>query len=266
MRASLLLDLSCATSQRFGVVLVVLPRLFARTAVPSFRGRRWSGLGQTRASGGSRFDVLSVLWSYSWVPARDGTGVCSFPTWRCVRGLGWFCLWAFDLVESLRCAVGLAGAFWRVFPRAVPWWFWWRFSQDWLVLLLQFCLLRFFLGVLCVRFGPLLSCPCDSKCDVWLGHVLVRFSQDGSWRFLVEVLPKAALCCFGCRCSLSLYGDELSFLLGRCRSRCRALGCASGCCVGQLVLLVVSKFFGRAGGTCVSPWLEWFASFLAPAF
>ncbi|MQL95468.1 hypothetical protein Taro_028138 [Colocasia esculenta] len=70
-------------------------------AVPSFRGRRWSGLGQTRASGGSRFGVLSVPWSRSWVPARDGTGVCSFLTWRCVRGPGWFYLWALDLVEFL---------------------------------------------------------------------------------------------------------------------------------------------------------------------
>ncbi|MQL99628.1 hypothetical protein Taro_032353 [Colocasia esculenta] len=41
------------------------------------------------------------------------------------------------LPQSLRCAVGLAGAFWRVFPRAVPWWFWWRFSQDQLVFFLR---------------------------------------------------------------------------------------------------------------------------------
>ncbi|MQM04732.1 hypothetical protein Taro_037536 [Colocasia esculenta] len=55
----------------------------------------------TRASGGSRFRVLSVPWSHSWVPARDGIGVCSFLTWRCVWGPGWFCLWALDLVEFL---------------------------------------------------------------------------------------------------------------------------------------------------------------------
>ncbi|MQM19723.1 hypothetical protein Taro_052733 [Colocasia esculenta] len=35
---------------------------------------------------------------------------------------------------------------------------------------------RFFLGVLCVRFGPPLCCPCGSKCAIWLGCVLVRFS------------------------------------------------------------------------------------------
>ncbi|MQM13439.1 hypothetical protein Taro_046362, partial [Colocasia esculenta] len=68
-------------------------------AVLSSRGRRWSGLGQTRASGGSCFGVLSVPCPDSWVPARDGTGMCNFPTWRCVRGLGLFCLWALDLVE-----------------------------------------------------------------------------------------------------------------------------------------------------------------------
>ncbi|MQL88054.1 hypothetical protein Taro_020609, partial [Colocasia esculenta] len=52
---------------------------------------------------------------------------------------------------------------------------------------------RFFLGVLCVRFGPPLCCPYGLKCVVRLGCILVRFSQDGSWRFLAEVLPKAAL-------------------------------------------------------------------------
>ncbi|MQM09399.1 hypothetical protein Taro_042268 [Colocasia esculenta] len=45
-----------------------------------------------RASGGSRFGVLSVPWSRSWVSACDGTGVCGSPTWWRVHGLGWFCL------------------------------------------------------------------------------------------------------------------------------------------------------------------------------
>ncbi|MQM17340.1 hypothetical protein Taro_050309 [Colocasia esculenta] len=56
---------------------------------------------RTRASGGFCFGVLLVSWSRSWVPIRSGTGVCSFPTSRYVRGPGWFCLWAFDLVEAL---------------------------------------------------------------------------------------------------------------------------------------------------------------------
>ncbi|MQM05267.1 hypothetical protein Taro_038075 [Colocasia esculenta] len=98
---------------------------------------------------------------------------------------------------------------------------------------------RFFPGVLCVRFGPPLCCPCDSKCAVWLGCILV------------EVLPKAASCCFGCRCSLSLCGDELSLL-------------SVGLSLLQSAWALSIKFLGRAGGTCVSPWLEWFASFLAP--
>ncbi|MQM14013.1 hypothetical protein Taro_046941 [Colocasia esculenta] len=82
----------------------------------------------------------------------------------------------------------------KVLPRIALCRFWWRF----------------FLGVLRVCFGPPLCCSYDSKCAVWLCRILVRFSQDGSWCFLVEVLPKAVSCCFGCRCSLSLCGDELS--------------------------------------------------------
>ncbi|MQL76689.1 hypothetical protein Taro_009095, partial [Colocasia esculenta] len=46
-----------------------------------------------------------------------GTGECGFPISRCVRGSGWFCLWALDLVKSLRCAVGLAGSFWGIFSQ-----------------------------------------------------------------------------------------------------------------------------------------------------
>ncbi|MQL67952.1 hypothetical protein Taro_000258, partial [Colocasia esculenta] len=55
---------------------------------------------RTRASGVSRFGVLSVPWSRSWVPACDGTGVYGFPTLRCIRGPGWFYLWALDPVEG----------------------------------------------------------------------------------------------------------------------------------------------------------------------
>ncbi|MQM01164.1 hypothetical protein Taro_033918 [Colocasia esculenta] len=65
-----------------------------------------------------------------------------------------------------------------------------------------------------------------------------------------------------CRCCRL---DYLCYsLLGHCRSRCCALGRASGCRVGQLVLLVVSKFSRSHWWDCVSPWLRWFASFLAP--
>ncbi|MQM06671.1 hypothetical protein Taro_039503 [Colocasia esculenta] len=82
--------------------------------------------------------------------------------------------------QSLRCAVGLAGAFWRVFPRTVPWWFWWRFSQDRLVLLLQFYLLQ-----------------CSSLMDRPLS-------------LLAEVIPRSASCSF--RATVELPLDELSVL------------------------------------------------------
>ncbi|MQM19235.1 hypothetical protein Taro_052235 [Colocasia esculenta] len=127
------------------------------------------------------------------------------------------------------------------FPRTVPWWFWWRFSQDRLALLLlagvfslmvrvgwsfRFCVLvkvppritlcrfwqRFFPGVFCARFGPPLCCPCGSKCAIWLGCILVRFSQDVSGRFWWRFSLKLPCVCFGGRCSLSLYRDELSLL------------------------------------------------------
>ncbi|MQM19753.1 hypothetical protein Taro_052764 [Colocasia esculenta] len=52
------------------------------------------------------------------------------------------------------------------------------------------------------------------------------------------------------RCQL----DFLCYsLLGHCRSRCCALGRASGCCVGQLALLSASKFLGCTGGTSCVP-------------
>ncbi|MQL88663.1 hypothetical protein Taro_021229 [Colocasia esculenta] len=40
---------------------------------------------RTCAFGGSRFGVLSVPWPRSLVLSCDGTGVCSFPTWRCAE-------------------------------------------------------------------------------------------------------------------------------------------------------------------------------------
>ncbi|MQM11209.1 hypothetical protein Taro_044114, partial [Colocasia esculenta] len=70
----------------------------------------------------------------------------------------------------------------KVLPRIALCRFWWRFFPE----------------VLCVRFGPPLCCPCGSKCDVWLGCVLVRFSQDVYW-------------CFWWRFSQKL-PDELSLL------------------------------------------------------
>ncbi|MQM00197.1 hypothetical protein Taro_032929, partial [Colocasia esculenta] len=201
------------------------------------------------------------------------------------------------LPQGLRCvaSVGLASAFWRVFPERClgdsgggcprtglccfcssaccsvlsdgP-----CSSVIWVLCILVKVLprialcrfwRRFFPGVLCVCFGPPLCFPCDLRCSVWLGCIRVRFSQDGSWHFWWRFSPRLLRVVLVV-VALSLCGDELSFLLGRCWSRCCALGRASGCRIGQLVLLVVSKFLDHAGWTCVSPWLEWFASFLAP--
>ncbi|MQL68127.1 hypothetical protein Taro_000398 [Colocasia esculenta] len=126
------------------------------------------------------------------------------------------------------------------FPKTVPWWFWWRFSQDRLTLLLLdamfslmvgvvwsfgLCVLvkvlprivpcrfwwRFFPGVLCVHFGPPLCCPYGLKCAVWLGYVLVRFSQDVSWRLRWRFSPKLLRLVLVVA-ALSLCRDGLSLL------------------------------------------------------
>ncbi|MQL80978.1 hypothetical protein Taro_013432, partial [Colocasia esculenta] len=45
--------------------------------------------------------VLSccAVWSSDACQGGSGTGVYGFPTLRCTRGPGWFCLWALDPVE-----------------------------------------------------------------------------------------------------------------------------------------------------------------------
>ncbi|MQL76503.1 hypothetical protein Taro_008904 [Colocasia esculenta] len=120
------------------------------------------------------------------------------------------------LPQSLRCAVGLAGAFWRVFPRAVPWWFWWRFSQDQLVLLLQFA----YCSVLY-----------DGSCClvVWVVHSSEGSSQDRPLSLLVEVLPRSALCLFWATVVLPLWFEV-----------CRLVGLRSGeVLLGWLLALLV---------------------------
>ncbi|MQM05875.1 hypothetical protein Taro_038692 [Colocasia esculenta] len=123
--------------------------------------------------------------------------------------------------EGLRYAVGLAGAFLRVFPERCLGGFgggspstclccfcssacFSVLSDGPCCLVVGLCILvkvltrialcrfwrRFFPGVLCVHFGPPLCCPCGSKCAVWLGCVLVMFSQDGSWHFWWRFSPK----------------------------------------------------------------------------
>ncbi|MQL81462.1 hypothetical protein Taro_013915 [Colocasia esculenta] len=48
----------------------------------------------------SKLALRTFWWGMRQVPVRGGTGVCGFPTSRCVRSLRWFFLWALDLVES----------------------------------------------------------------------------------------------------------------------------------------------------------------------
>ncbi|MQL77502.1 hypothetical protein Taro_009912 [Colocasia esculenta] len=43
------------------------------------------------------------------IVACDGTDVCSFPTWRCVQGLGWFCLCAEHYFRLCPTPLGSAG-------------------------------------------------------------------------------------------------------------------------------------------------------------
>ncbi|MQM05000.1 hypothetical protein Taro_037808 [Colocasia esculenta] len=92
------------------------------------------------------------------------------------------------VLVGLRCAVGLAGAFWRVF--------------------LERCLGGSGGGsprtsLSCFRW--LLCFPCWPVSCGRLGTALGA---------LAEVLPNVASCCFGCCCSLSLGRDELLLLPG----------------------------------------------------
>ncbi|MQL81512.1 hypothetical protein Taro_013974 [Colocasia esculenta] len=127
------------------------------------------------------------------------------------------------------------------FSRTAPWWFWWRFSQNQFVLLL-----------LAAVFSLLAVCLA-----VCLGYVLVMFFQNSSWRFGWRFSPMLP-CVVLAVATLSLYGDELSLLpIGllprRYRSRCRALGRASGRGAGHVVFLFVFEFLGCAGETSCVP-------------
>ncbi|MQL73311.1 hypothetical protein Taro_005666 [Colocasia esculenta] len=89
---------------------------------------------------------------------------------------------------------------------------------------------RFFPGVLCVCFGPLLCCPCGSKYELSLLPVGLPVLQS-AWALSVEVL-------------------------------------CSWYCVWLLrwptCLVVHSEFLGCAGGTSCVPVIGWLASFFAP--
>ncbi|MQM23321.1 hypothetical protein Taro_056386 [Colocasia esculenta] len=128
----------------------------------------------------------------------------------------------------------------KVLPRIALCRFWWRF----------------FPGVLRVCFGPLLCCPCGSKCAVRLGCVLVRVSQDGSWRFWWRFSPKLL--------RVVLVVAALSLCRGELSSLPVGLFVLQSTWALSLVWLVVSKFLGCVGGTSCVPVVGWFASFSAP--
>ncbi|MQM09784.1 hypothetical protein Taro_042659 [Colocasia esculenta] len=73
-----------------------------------------------RSSAPNRFQQLPHRPPYDLLGRKNnGTDVYGFPTLRCIRDSGWFCLWALDLVES-SCYSGRRGTgnpFWALFMR-----------------------------------------------------------------------------------------------------------------------------------------------------
>ncbi|MQM10670.1 hypothetical protein Taro_043568 [Colocasia esculenta] len=110
---------------------------------------------------------------------RGGTGVCSSLTSWCVRGAGWFCLWALDLVEVcggracgetvlLTWLLGVSrGDTWFSLPNLVE-------VQD-----VGACVVRLWSHVVAVVFRELL---CLGGSRVWPDP------GCGSWRYSVPLL------------------------------------------------------------------------------
>ncbi|MQL68786.1 hypothetical protein Taro_001036 [Colocasia esculenta] len=109
------------------------------------------------------------------------------------------------------------------------------------------------------------------RCIAWLPCVLVRISlrTNGALVVLVEALPEPA-----CVASAVLLAAVFSLMVrvvwswGLC-ILVKVLPTIALCHFWRrffpgVLCVLVSKFLGRAGGTCVSLWLEWFASFLTP--
>ncbi|MQM12667.1 hypothetical protein Taro_045586 [Colocasia esculenta] len=134
--------------------------------------------------------------------------------------------------------------------------------------LLLFCalvvLVEVLLGPACVASAVLLAAVFSLMCAVWLGRVLVRFSLDGSWRFLVEVLPKAASCVsIALLCTDFLVGLLVQALF-RCwgrRGLLRSFRLAVlGVWLSHRVLVLEHFGFVPSGALvhCVVPWLRVF--------
>ncbi|MQL91316.1 hypothetical protein Taro_023926, partial [Colocasia esculenta] len=140
----------------------------------------------------------------------------------------------------------------------VPWWFWWRFSQD-----------RFASTVLLATVFSLMVRV------VWVVHSGEGSSQDRPLSLLVEVFPRSALCLFRAIVVLPLWFevDELSlFPVGlSVLQSAWALSVEVLClwpCVWLLrwpaCLVVYSEFLSCTGGTSCVPVVGWFASFFTP--
>ncbi|MQL80979.1 hypothetical protein Taro_013440, partial [Colocasia esculenta] len=142
--------------------------------------------------------------------------------------------------QSLKCVVGLAGAFWRVFP------------QRCLVVLVEVLP-----GPACVASAVLLAAVFSLMCVVWLGCILARFSQDGSWCFWWRFSPKLLHVVLvvgrgqrGLLCPLRLVVFACGFWAGACGSTvCLCLSVSVSCrlepgCIalylGWLPMLVIA--------------------------
>ncbi|MQM17146.1 hypothetical protein Taro_050115, partial [Colocasia esculenta] len=241
-------------------------RFWMRVCRLAERACVWCGLHRCRVVVyGTGRSVLSLL----AVPLLLGTIPCSF-------------LSVAALPQGLRCAVSLAGAFWQVFPER--------------------CLsgsgggsprtdLRCFYSSTCC------SVLSDGLCClvIWVVHSGEGSSQNCPLSFLAEVLPRSARCSFRATVVLPLWfevcclvglhsgkvlpgrllallvevlpkvaSDELSLLSVGLSVGVVPLAVRLATALASLSRCSFPSFSIAPVGLHVSPWLEWFASFLVP--
>ncbi|MQL74527.1 hypothetical protein Taro_006890 [Colocasia esculenta] len=194
----------------------VSPRLREPTYGVAFTG---AGLWSTEQVEG----VLSSL----AIPLLLGTVLCSL-------------LSVAMLPQGLRCAIRLAGLFWRVFPERClggsgggsP----------------RTCLRCFCSSTCCSVFS---NGPC---CWPFGLFVLVKvLPRIAPLLILAEVLPRSARCSFWAIVVLPLWFEV-----------CRLVGLRSGVVLPVRLLALLVEFLDCAGGTSCVPMVGWFASLLAP--
>ncbi|MQL93366.1 hypothetical protein Taro_026005, partial [Colocasia esculenta] len=199
------------------------------------------------------------------------------------------------LPQGLKCAVCLASTFWRVFPERCLGGSGGGSPRTCLrCFCSSACCSVFPNGPCCWLFGlcmlvkvlpriaPLLILaevlPRSAWCSFWATVALPLWFKvcrlvglrSGEvlpgWllALLVEVLHRAALCCFGMSCRCCRSDCLCDNLLGCCRSRCGAFDRVSGRGASQVVFLFVFEFLDCAGGTSCVPVVGRFASLLAP--